>query len=146
MNTGSVSPINKYDADFSSGAVERRVDDGSSLSDSDAQTAVKEEVKYAEDRRAQATHEERIKNMCQERELRDRYARKAYRVCKKCMYFLAFILVWQGVIATFCKSGPFSDTVLLALFTAVTVNVFAAFLCITKGLFQKEKMNVKDNP
>lgn len=142
MSTSSVSPINKYDADFSSKTVEKRVESQPSVSDSVAQTFVAQEDIYAESNRIQAKHDEQIKNMCQERELRDRYAKKAYRVCKKSMKFLAYILIWQGLVATIFKSGPFSDTLLLALVTAVTVNVFAAFLCITRGLFQKNKEEV----
>lgn len=72
------------------------------------------------------------------RRLREMFAEKAYKVAKKSLYGWAILLFSQ---AWFVLSGKtlFSDNVLIAITTAVTLNVFAAFLGVIRGLFPSSK-------
>lgn len=68
------------------------------------------------------------------RQLREILAEKAYRVVKKSLYGWALFLFFQGWFSII-GIKVFSDKVVLAVTTAVTLNVFAAFLGVIRGLF-----------
>ncbi|HEI6739464.1 TPA: hypothetical protein SJ142_004029 [Yersinia enterocolitica] len=68
------------------------------------------------------------------RKLREVFAKKAYKVAKKSLYGWALLLFIQGWFSLI-GVDIFSDKVLIAITTAVTLNVFAAFLGVIRGLF-----------
>lgn len=70
--------------------------------------------------------------------LREILAEKAYRVVKKSLYGWAVFLFFQGWFSAI-GIPLFSDKVVLAVTTAVTLNVFAAFLGVIRGLFPAHK-------
>lgn len=72
------------------------------------------------------------------RRLREMFAEKAYKVAKKSLYGWAILLSLQAFFNLFDKP-LFSDKVLIAITTAVTLNVFAAFLGVIRGLFPSSK-------
>lgn len=72
------------------------------------------------------------------RKLRELFAEKAYKVAKKSLYGWAILLFAQGWFSLIGVS-IFSDKVLIAVTTAVTLNVFAAFLGVIRGLFPSSK-------
>ena len=72
------------------------------------------------------------------RKLREIFAEKAYKVAKKSLYGWAILLFAQGWFSLI-GIPIFSDKVLIAITTAVTLNVFAAFLGVIRGLFPSSK-------
>ncbi|EHL6026559.1 TPA: hypothetical protein RMT45_001011 [Escherichia coli] len=72
------------------------------------------------------------------RKLREVFAEKAYKVAKKSLYGWAILLFAQGWFSLI-GIQIFSDKVLIAITTAVTLNVFAAFLGVIRGLFPSGK-------
>ncbi len=72
------------------------------------------------------------------RKLREIFAEKAYKVAKKSLYGWAILLFAQGWFSLIGLQ-IFSDKVLIAITTAVTLNVFAAFLGVIRGLFPSGK-------
>lgn len=71
----------------------------------------------------------------QARELRDKYAERAYRLAARALMFWACVLAFSGWQA-WCEGRPmWSDTVLIAITTGVTVSVLAAFLGVVRGIF-----------
>ena len=75
-----------------------------------------------------------------DRQLRDKYSFKAFKVVKKSLWGWAILLFVYGVtkFLTRHENGGFeifSDHVLIAITTATTLNIFAAFLSLIRGLF-----------
>ncbi|WP_249406297.1 hypothetical protein [Pantoea agglomerans] len=68
------------------------------------------------------------------RELRDKYAGKAYKVAKYGLYWWAIVLL-LSVVGKVVGVELFSDSVLIAITSASTLNLFAAFLGVIRGLF-----------
>jgi len=95
-------------------------------------------------------HEE-IEDIKANRELRDKYSFKAFKVVKKSLWGWAILLFVYGVVKflTRHENGGFeifSDQVLIAITSATTLNIFAAFLSLIRGLFpsiKKEKEKEK---
>lgn len=69
------------------------------------------------------------------RELRETFAEKAYKVARKSLYGWCWLLAIYAAIKFRYKMELFSDNVLIAITSAVTLNVFAAFLGVIRGLF-----------
>lgn len=90
--------------------------------------------------RADAVHGETIANSKSYRELRERFAEKAYKVAKYGLYWWATVLLLSAV-GKICKVELFSDNVLIAVTTASTLNLFAAFLGVIRGLFPYKQEN-----
>lgn len=78
------------------------------------------------------------------RRLREVFAEKAYKVAKKSLYGWAVLLFFQGWFSLI-DIQIFSDKVLIAITTAVTLNVFAAFLGVIRGLFPSGGKNSIEN-
>ncbi|EOC7053225.1 hypothetical protein ACU81H_004778 [Salmonella enterica] len=72
------------------------------------------------------------------RALRQRFAEKAYKVAKYGLYWWAVVLLLSAV-GKVCKVELFSDNVLIAVTSASTLNLFAAFLGVIRGLFPNSK-------
>ena len=68
------------------------------------------------------------------RELRQRFAEKAYKVAKYGLYWWAVVLLLSAV-GKITGVEVFSDNVLIAVTSASTLNLFAAFLGVIRGLF-----------
>ncbi|MCY1698636.1 hypothetical protein OVA10_11330 [Lelliottia sp. SL45] len=70
------------------------------------------------------------------RQLREKFADKAYKVVKYGLY-------WWGSVILLAAAGKatgkevISDSVLIAITSASTLNLFAAFLGVIRGLFPK---------
>ena len=75
-----------------------------------------------------------------DRKLREHFADKAYRLAKKTLYGWAILLFCYGLCSLF-GYVIFPDSVMIAITTAVTLNVFAAFLGVIRGLFPSPKSN-----
>lgn len=84
-----------------------------------------------------------------DRQLRDKYSFKAFKVVKKSLWGWAILLFVYGVtkFLTRHENGGFeifSDQVLIAITTATTLNIFAAFLSLIRGLFPSIKEDKKE--
>ena len=69
------------------------------------------------------------------RHLRQTYAAKAYGLAAGCLLLWALLLAIQGCIKALTGIEMWSDQVLIAVTTGVTVSVLAAFLGVIRGLF-----------
>lgn len=83
-----------------------------------------------------------------DRQLRDKYSFKAFKVVKKSLWGWAILLFVYGVtkFLTRHENGGFeifSDHVLIAITTATTLNIFAGFLSLIRGLFPSIKENIE---
>ncbi|WP_313684151.1 hypothetical protein [Pantoea sp.] len=77
---------------------------------------------------------QQVKNHEADRELRERFGDKAYKVVRKTLYGWAILLFCYGYAKIF-GFEIFPNEVMIAITTAVTLNVFAAFLGVIRGLF-----------
>ncbi|WP_145932286.1 hypothetical protein [Yersinia bercovieri] len=75
-----------------------------------------------------------------DRALRERFGDKAYKVVRKTLYGWAILLFCYGYSSIF-GFKLFPDEIMIAITTAVTLNVFAAFLGVIRGLFPTSKSN-----
>lgn len=69
-----------------------------------------------------------------DRALREKFGDKAYKVVRKTLYGWAWVIGIYGFFGIF-GMHIFPDPVMIAITTAVTLNVFAAFLGVIRGLF-----------
>lgn len=81
--------------------------------------------------------------------LRKTYAYKAFKVVKKSLWGWAILLSVYGVIKFLTRHDNggfeiFSDQVLIAITTATTLNIFAAFLSLIRGIFPSIKEDKKE--
>ncbi|PIT36281.1 hypothetical protein BHC43_09130 [Snodgrassella alvi] len=83
----------------------------------------------------QEKHDEEIANSKADRDLRERYGFKAYKVVKKSLWGWAILLTLYALCRFFFNKDLFSDNVLIAITSATTLNIFAAFLGVIRGLF-----------
>lgn len=81
---------------------------------------------------------QQVENHKADRELRERFGDKAYKVVRKTLYGWAILLFCYGYCNLFGYE-IFPKEVMLAITTAVTLNVFAAFLGVIRGLFPSSK-------
>ncbi|RZI56053.1 MAG: hypothetical protein EOP37_25690 [Rubrivivax sp.] len=78
---------------------------------------------------------QRVADMEANRRLRHVYAAKAYGMAICCIALWAVLLAVQGGIKALIGIEMWSDQVLIAVTTGVTVSVLAAFLGVIRGLF-----------
>ena len=79
------------------------------------------------------------------RQLRETYAGRAYGIAIVCLSLWALLVGSQGVVNGIAGIAMWSDQVLIAVTTGVTVSVLAAFLGVIRGLFPgKDKEPAKD--
>lgn len=83
---------------------------------------------------------QQVKNHEADRELRKDFGNKAYKVVRKTLYGWAWVLGICGFFGIF-GIRVFPDSVMIAITTAVTLNVFAAFLGVIRGLFPSKNSN-----
>ncbi|ELC6409949.1 hypothetical protein VXI92_002818 [Enterobacter hormaechei] len=74
-----------------------------------------------------------------DRALRERFGDKAYKVVRKTLYGWCWLLAIYAAIKFRYDKEIFSENVLIAITSAVTLNVFAAFLGVIRGLFPSTK-------
>lgn len=79
--------------------------------------------------------DEHVQDRKAERDLRKKYAGLAFRFAVGGVLFWALLLVWAGCATYYTTNPPFSDNLLIAITTATSVNLFAAFLGVIRGLF-----------
>lgn len=79
--------------------------------------------------------QEAAADMRANRRLRDTYAGKAYGLAASCIAIWTVLLAIQGVIKAMTGVDLWSDQVIIAVTTGVTVSVLAAFLGVIRGLF-----------
>lgn len=82
-----------------------------------------------------ALYEQNVEDRKQNRSLREKYADKAYQLAFGCLWWWAVMLVASGVVNMARGEPMWSDKVLIAVTTGVTVSVLAAFLGVIRGLF-----------
>lgn len=94
---------------------------------------------------SKVTANETLQDMRANRELRNKYSFKAYKIVKKSLWGWAILLTAYVLIKLLTKNESnthgfeiFSDTVLIAITSATTLNIFAAFLSLVKGLFPSQ--------
>lgn len=73
--------------------------------------------------------------MVANRALREKYAEKAYQLAAGCISMWAVLLGAQGVIKAVVGVEMWTEKVIIAVTTGVTVSVLAAFLGVIRGLF-----------
>ncbi|WP_029687115.1 hypothetical protein [Tatumella saanichensis] len=86
---------------------------------------------------------EAVEDRKADRALREKFGDKAYKVVRKTLYGWSILLFCYGFSRIFGYT-IFPDDVMIAITTAVTLNIFAAFLGIIRGLFPSAK-EAKDN-
>lgn len=79
--------------------------------------------------------EQHIEDSKHNRTLRERYADKAHQLAAGCISGWMVMLGCQGVIKAATGVEMWSDKVIIAATTGVTVSVLAAFLGVIRGLF-----------
>ncbi|WP_343636345.1 hypothetical protein [Roseateles sp.] len=84
-------------------------------------------------------------DMAANRRLRQIYAAKAYGMAAACIVMWTCLLLLQGSIKATLGIEMWSDQVLIAVTTGVTVSVLAAFLGVIRGLFPGREAG-KDGP
>lgn len=82
--------------------------------------------------------EQDIADRIANRELRAKFAGKAYKVAKLGLYGWALLLIIT-IIGNVIGVNTLSDKVVIAITTATTLNLFAAFLGVIRGLFPSGK-------
>lgn len=82
---------------------------------------------------------EAIEDKRADRELRKNFGEKAYNIVRKTLYGWVFLLGTYAFFRFFFNKCIFSDNVLIAITSAVTLNTFAAFLGVIRGLFPSNK-------
>lgn len=81
---------------------------------------------------------EKTKNAKANRKLRNEYAKKAYSL--SILVILGwFAMLFIDAITNICGCRAFSDNIMYAITTAASINLFAAFLTITRSLFPATK-------
>ena len=87
---------------------------------------------------------QKVENLKANRELRDKYSFKAFKVVKKSLWGWAILLFIYGLVKLLTRHENggfeiFSDHVLIAITTATTLNIYAGFLSLIRGLFPSIK-------
>ncbi|EMX6285657.1 TPA: hypothetical protein OUB44_004006 [Providencia rettgeri] len=80
-----------------------------------------------------------------DRDLRERFGDKAYNVVRKTLYGWAVVLAATAFCKFFFDKDIFSENVLIAITSAVTLNTFAAFLGVIRGLFPSNRKGSTDD-
>jgi hypothetical protein len=100
----------------------------------------------AEEKRVRVSiKQEQFEREKADHQLRDKYSFKAFKVVKKSLWGWAILLFVYGVVKFLTRHEKggfeiFSDQVLIAITTATTLNIFAAFLSLIRGLFPSIKI------
>ncbi|ABM57089.1 hypothetical protein [Verminephrobacter eiseniae] len=105
---------------------ESAVDDGASLDGEDAPPS----GKFPDELR-----DEKIADMRANRQLREKFANKAYRLAVGCLGCWGVLLAAQGFVKACFGIELWTEKVIIAVTTGVTVSVLAAFLGVIRGLF-----------
>lgn len=114
------------------------------VSDDDKSTKQQIDAK-SEYTRDQENHEQKISNLIADRQLRERYGFKAYKVVKKSLWGWAILLAIYAACKFFYDKELFSENVLIAITSATTLNIFAAFLGVIRGLFPVNGNVIKES-
>ena len=80
-----------------------------------------------------------VEDRIADRALREKFGDKAYKVARKTLYGWCWLLAIYAALKFRFQVEIFSDNVLIAITSAVTLNVFAAFLGVIRGLFPSTK-------
>ncbi|MDO4705731.1 MAG: hypothetical protein Q4A98_05935 [Comamonadaceae bacterium] len=85
--------------------------------------------------RGRSLADEEVEDKKHTREMRGVYASKAYKLAKTALAGWGVFLLIAG-ISNACNGQPmFSDKIVIAVTTGVTVSVLAAFLGVIRGIF-----------
>ncbi len=79
--------------------------------------------------------DEEIQDKKHTREMRGIYAGKAYKIAKCALAGWAVFLLVAGISNAYTGQPMYSDRVVIAVTTGVTVSVLAAFLGVIRGIF-----------
>lgn len=86
-------------------------------------------------RKVDSLEEQQIEDQKANRSLREKYAEKAYKLAAGCISMWTVLLGAQGVVKAVIGVEMWSEKVIIAVTTGVTVSVLAAFLGVIRGLF-----------
>ncbi|QPR34010.1 hypothetical protein I6G96_24220 [Delftia acidovorans] len=89
----------------------------------------------------QAMATEAVENSKQRRQLQFNYSEKAYGLVCGCLFGWACMLAASGMVNGVRGLPLWSDKVIMAVTTGVTVSVLAAFLSVIRGLFSDAALN-----
>lgn len=84
---------------------------------------------------ADAIQKETANDMVANRKLREKYAEKAFQLAAGCISMWTVLLGAQGIIKALTGVEMWTEKVIIAVTTGVTVSVLAAFLGVIRGLF-----------
>ncbi|WP_447916190.1 hypothetical protein [Delftia acidovorans] len=84
---------------------------------------------------------EALENSKQRRQLQFNYSEKAYGLVCGCLFGWACMLAASGMVNGVRGQPLWSDKVIMAVTTGVTVSVLAAFLSVIRGLFSDAALN-----
>lgn len=82
-----------------------------------------------------ALQKQTVADMAANRGLREQYAEKAYVMATGCLSAWFVLLGCNGVVNALQGREMWSDKVIIAVTSGVTVSVLAAFLGVIRGLF-----------
>lgn len=105
-----------------------------------------EQPKLEASRGSDAEIKQDVKDQKAERQLRKKYAGRAFWFAVGGVAFWAVLLVWSGSSTYYSTKAPFSDNLLIAITTATSINLFAAFLGVIRGLFPTGGKKRKEKP
>lgn len=97
--------------------------------------ALPDEDKPPVDSKHDLLHAQAVADMQANRGLREKYADKAYNLAAGCLSMWAVLLGSNGVINALQGREMWSDKVIIAVTTGITVSILAAFLGVIRGLF-----------
>ena len=81
---------------------------------------------------------EQVYNHKANRDLREKYAEKAYVLASGCVKFWCCAVAANGFYFLVVGKGLFSDQAFIAITAGITINVLACFLGVIRGLFPAE--------
>ncbi|MBT0569795.1 hypothetical protein KIK84_05620 [Curvibacter sp. CHRR-16] len=109
-----------------------------------SQKAREEAPPEGKDKKGDSLQEQTVKDMEANRGLRDRYAGKAYEMATGCLCAWFVLLGVHGIINAIQMRPMYSDKVIIAVTSGVTVSVLAAFLGVIRGLFPSSTKDKTD--
>lgn len=95
---------------------------------------IADEVEFVNEEFNRELQKERLKRLRDDNEARKNFADRIFRVTVIWMFCILIVVVLCGV-----GWMAFTDTVLIALITTTTANVFGFFYVVVNYLFNKEK-------
>lgn len=107
-------------------------------SNGDLTSAAEDELPHSV-RSGRTVADEEIEDRKHSRDMRGAYADKAYRLALSALIGWAVFLLLAGASNVCHGQSMYSDRVIIAVTTGITVSVLAAFVGVIRGLFGRDK-------